>query len=951
MRFRSAKFGRWLLMVAISGWLLPTASSAQLYRFGKNKIQFDEFTWQRLETTHFDVYFYEEERELAAFAARAAEKNFRSVERQLVHNVRRRIPLILYSSHIYFEQTNVIPGMLPEGVAGFTEFLKGRVAMPLNGSYVEFDRVLHHELVHVFQFDKIRRVLADRGITNMHRGPLWFSEGLAEHLSGKWDSTGDMIIRDALFSGRLVPIARMSAIYGTFQMYKEGQSICDFMAARYGPDIFARLLDNWWRAETFAEIFVAVTGDKLSDLDEDWVYDLNKRYLPDIEQADPPSRMAEALTKTGYNLKPSIVPFHESGDSTEQFVFFRNSKGYTRIAKARVDGEGEGEPEIVVEGERRADFESLHPIEASLSVAPDGRRLAFVAKYNGRDRLYLWDMETGESLREHAYDELVALSSPTWSPTGDRLALAGARRGGQMDLFLVDADTGELQSLTDDLSHDRDPDWHPAGDYLVFSSDRADADREGIYHLYRYDLREGTTKRLTDGSYIDQQPAWSPDGKWIAFSSNRGRMFDIYGLRVDSEHEQGLRVGLRRFSKTLTGVFDPDWTADGQSLLVTGYEAARFHIFRIDLDEVQLEDPEFAVVVDDTLPRWDTLLVDLEDDAETTISLREYERRMSIDVAQSQISQDPLFGTSGGVQVALSDVLGDDQYYFILSHIAGSETGFFDGLNIAFGRRQLARQLNVGWGVFRLNDRFTSTFGRFVREKRTGGYVELSYPFSRQDRLTTRLSLRHADIDREFEGRNLDGWLVSNQLSYTHDNSLWIPTGPLEGTRYSFGIGQTVDFKRSRPFNTTVFADYRHYHRLSQRSSFGIRYLALQSRGDVPEFYALGGSWTLRGYGWRSLWGRNLILANHELRFPLLDRMIFAFPFGVIDFSAFRGAFFVDAGNAWNDDFGDWRGSVGAGARIALGGFFVLRLDASRRTDFSSVENHTRWDFFFGWDY
>ncbi|MBT7862836.1 MAG: BamA/TamA family outer membrane protein [Gemmatimonadetes bacterium] len=949
--------GRYSLV--ISGWCLfallvfstaPATVDAQLYRFGKNKVQFDEFDWQRLETTNFDVYFYEEERDLAAFAARAAQESYRAVEQQLAHSVQRRIPLILYSSHIYFEQTNVIPGMLPEGVAGFTEFLKGRVALPLSGSFAEFERVLHHELVHVFQFDKVRRVLHDRGITDMYRGPLWFSEGLAEHLSGTWDSTGDMIVRDALFAGRLVPIARMNLILGTFQMYKEGQSICDFMAMRYGPDIFARLLDNWWRAETFEEIFAATTGDELSELDSDWGYDLRKRYLPDIEDADPPSRMAEALTKTGYNLKPSVIPGSQGeADSTGHYVFFRNSQGYTRIARARIDGEGK--PEIVVEGERRTDFESLHPIEASLAVAPDGRRLAFVAKRNGRDRLFLWDLETGQMLREHAYEELVALSSPTWSPDGHRLALAGARRGGQMDLFVVDAESGDLQVLTDDLAHDRDPDWHPVDDLLVFSSDRASQGREGIYHLYVHDLATGQTRPLTTGVFIDQQPAWSPDGQWLAFSSNRDGMFDVYGLRVDLDAEHGDRVGLRRLSQTLTGIFDPDWTPDGGGLLVTGFEAARFHIFRLDLEADQLAEPALRAVEADSSLRWDTQWVDLEDDALTTISLREYERRMSIDVAQSQISQDPLFGTSGGIQVALSDVLGNDQYYFILSHISGSQTGFFDGLNLAFGRRQLARQLNVGWGVFRLNDRFSSTFGRFVREKRTGGYVELSYPFNRQDRLETRLSLRHSDIDRQFEGRKLDGWLVSNHLAFTHDNSLWVPTGPLEGTRYSLGVGQTVDFKRSRPFNTTVFADLRHYQRLSQRTSLAIRYLGLHSRGNVPESYALGGSWTLRGYAWRSMWGRNLILANHELRFPLLDAMVFAFPFGTIDFRAFRGALFVDAGNAWNDEFGDWRGSIGAGTRIALGGVFVLRLDASRRTDFRSVNNGTRWDFFFGWDY
>ena len=118
-----------VLLVAFSG--APVDS--QLYRFGKNKVQFDRFEWQKLETEHFDLYFYPEEAELASFTAPMAEAGFLHAESKFGYTVQRRIPLIIYSSHIYFEQTNIIPGYLPEGVAGFTEFLKGRVALPLSG--------------------------------------------------------------------------------------------------------------------------------------------------------------------------------------------------------------------------------------------------------------------------------------------------------------------------------------------------------------------------------------------------------------------------------------------------------------------------------------------------------------------------------------------------------------------------------------------------------------------------------------------------------------------------------------------------------------------------------------------------------------------------------------------------------------------------------------------------
>ena len=925
-----------------------TGAPAQLYHFGKNKVQFDEFDWQRLETEHFDVYFYPEEAELASFAGQMAEEGFRHLEERLGHTVRRRVPLILYASHVHFEQTNVMPGLLPEGVAGFTEFRKGRVALPLSGSYPEFERVLHHELVHVFMFDRIRRVLTDRGVPDVWFGPLWFSEGMAEYLSGTWDSYGDMVVRDALFSGRLATIAQMLRIHGTFQMYKEGQSICEFMAARYGEDVFARILDNWWRGETFSEVFALTTGEALSDLDDAWTYDVQKRYLPMIEHVDPPSHMATALTHTGFNLKPTLLPAATPTptDSLE-FIFFRNEQGYTQIALDRVGG---GSARILVAGERESEYESLHPIEASLAVSPDGSTLAFVGKRNGRDRLILWDVEGGRRRRRFTFDDLVALSSPTWSPDGTQLALAGARRSGRTDLFLVDTESGALTELTDDLYHDRDPHWHPTLDVLVFSSDRAPGHgRQGQYNLFTIGL-DGTdgpvVRQLTDGDFDDLQPAWSPSGDRVAFTSDRDRFYDLYSVTVDGQ-SAGPVV---RLTHTLTGAFDAAWMPAGDELLFTGYEASRFHIFRLTLDAADAGPDSVTIsgtamaTVDSS---WD--LAGLPDAGQVT--RRTYRRRLSLDIAQSQISQDPVFGTSGGIQLGLSDVLGNDQYYFVLSHISGSDSGFFDGLNLVFGRLHLARQLNVGWGVFRLNDRLSSTFGRFVSEKRTGGWVEMSYPFNRQNRIETRFTARHSDIDGQFEGRRLTGWLMSNHISFTHDTSLWISTGPLEGTRYSVGLGHTFDVKTSRPYHTTYFADVRHYHRLGKRSSFAVRYMGLHSRGDVPEFFPLGGSWTLRGYDFRSLWGRNLVLANHELRYPLLDRFVLAFPFGHIDLSALRGALFVDAGNAWNDDFGDWRGSIGGGARLGLGGVFVFRLDVSRRTDFKAIENHNHWDFFFGWDY
>ncbi|GAI69273.1 unnamed protein product, partial [marine sediment metagenome] len=80
----------------------------------------------------------------------------------LNHTLTSKIPLIIYSSHQPFQETNVIPYILPESVAGVTEFFKGRVLMPFDGSLSRFRATLTHEVVHYFTLNKIKFVMRSR---------------------------------------------------------------------------------------------------------------------------------------------------------------------------------------------------------------------------------------------------------------------------------------------------------------------------------------------------------------------------------------------------------------------------------------------------------------------------------------------------------------------------------------------------------------------------------------------------------------------------------------------------------------------------------------------------------------------------------------------------------------------------------------------------------------------
>ena len=74
-----------------------------------------------------------------------------------------------------------------------------------------------------------------------------------------------------------------------------------------------------------------------------------------------------------------------------------------------------------------------------------------------------------------------------------------------------------------------------------------------------------------------------------------------------------------------------------------------------------------------------------------------------------------------------------------------------------------------------------------------------------------------------------------------------------------------------------------------------------------------------------------------------------------IGFPGIRGAVFFDAGNCWDtkDNYGDYKGSIGAGFRFNLFGAIALRYDIGKRiiNNFKSLQTNVFQQFFFGWDF
>jgi TolB protein len=194
------------------------------------------------------------------------------------------------------------------------------------------------------------------------------------------------------------------------------------------------------------------------------------------------------------------------------------------------------------------------------SFSPDGRRIAFTSDRGGNYDVYTMNA-AGRDLRRITTNPGKD-AFPSWSPNGKRLAFA-SNRTGDWELWTTNANgSGHLVQVTHRAGVDSLPAWSPDGTRLAF-----DAPRNRHYQICVVPAGGGTITVLTSGTARNVQPAWSPDGSRIAFTSNRSGSFDIWTIAVASGT-------LRRLTTGSDAEIQPAWSPDGTRILFARKTAA-----------------------------------------------------------------------------------------------------------------------------------------------------------------------------------------------------------------------------------------------------------------------------------------------------------------------------------------------------------------------------------------
>ncbi len=947
-----------VLVVLTLGAVLP----ADAQYFGRNKVQYENFDFQVITTTHYDVYFYPREKTAARDAGRMAERWYSRLSRAFDHPLSERKPIILYANHADFQQTNVLSGFLSEGTGGVTESLKNRVVMPLTGEYAGTDHVLGHEMVHVFQYD-IANEEADSLVFRMNRLPLWAVEGMAEYFSvGRSDAATSMWLRDALLYDKF-PTLDQLATDSRYFPYRFGHAAWAYIAGRWGDDVIAKIYrDSGRRGLGFG--IRKWTGLSPDTLSLDWKAAVEEAYGPVLTTRTHPDSagqrvLAPDIDAGEINLAPVISP-----DGTK--VAFLSEKSLFSIDLFVADAHTGKVTRKLTSSGTDPHFDALRFIDSAGSWSPDGKQLAVVVFAKGNNEIIILDVDSGDTKRRFKPKDVGSISNPSWSPDGDRIIFSGSS-GGISDLYSYDVATGVVTRLTDDKYTELNPVWSPDGRRLAFVTDRGPGTdfTDLVYETMGIGIMDPDvglvrTLRPFPGSQ-HHNPQFSSDGRSLYFISDLGGFSDIF--RMDLETEEVFQV--TRLATGVSGItqLSPAMSVarDTGRMMFSVFQDSKYFVYALDAEDAQ-GDP---VDVTDVVARAD-FLPPLVPDNESMVERYLHDPDTGLpsgeDFATTRydptIQLDYIGATSAGLFV--------DRYG---TGLAGAVSAYFSDMlgNHTIGAAIAANGgiKDIGAQVFYLNQTHRWNWGAVVghipylsyyttvRDTSYEGYNAYSveqtrerlfvdsgsliatYPFSSTKRFEVTAGFAHYGFDREIERQiSVSGVVVDQRIidepsasglnlwqtsvALVGDNSFFGFTSPINGSRWRLEVSPTFGSLEYQ----TILADYRRYVLLrpftvAARAIHVGRYGAdAESDRLTPLF--IGYDSLVRGYTsgsfelsecstgnaedcpeFNRLVGSKIGVANLEVRFPLLGTD----RWGLINFPYLPTelAGFFDAGVAWTD--------------------------------------------------
>ncbi|MEW5827103.1 MAG: hypothetical protein AB1778_09775 [Candidatus Bipolaricaulota bacterium] len=317
--------------------------------------------------------------------------------------------------------------------------------------------------------------------------------------------------------------------------------------------------------------------------------------------------------------------------------------------------------------------------------SPDGRQVVFFAASfpSVRQDVFVVNLDDGQ-LTRLTQTPTVVDENPQWSPDGERIVFQ-TNRDGNFEIYSMDRDGSDVNRLTRHGAGDYWPDlWlPPTAESSGLPTDetlaQADADhpialvstRSGRSQIYVMNADGGDVRCVSDGTQNMYYPAWSPDGTKLAAYAHRSS--SSWALVVMNADGSGLAT-ITEAAGCAACAMGPYWSPDGTKIGFTLEPNPR--------PSCQIKSTELAVVGADgsgcrrlTDNAWNDLFYGWSPDGESVLFTSDREGSEQIYLADADLGSERRLTNLGatnsmpawspnGTRIALvSNRDGNDEIY------------------------------------------------------------------------------------------------------------------------------------------------------------------------------------------------------------------------------------------------------------------------------------------------
>jgi len=914
-----------------------------------NKIVNKNFDWQIYSTDYFDIYYYDEGKNILSTLTDILDNVYTSDTEDLNYEPPSKTTLFLYIGDNDFQQTNITD--IFEGTGGITEAYKYRVVIPHLGSKLWLQHVLRHEFTHVIQFNVLfNGFWKSARLIKFPFYPLWLMEGMAEYETKNLDkTTKEMYLRDALIpvksqqyrtSNKLLPIEHLNNFnhlkpHQIVLAYKESNAFIEFISDEFGEDKIHKILFSYRDKFDADNILKETIGLNLSEAYKKFVEYLEDKYEIIKDTLKEPEEYGIKLTESSYYYTFNTNPILTS--DKKNIIYISDRKGFNEILLYNI----ETKKIKTLIGKNFYDYlEGIKVKNKCLAKTSDDRYLFFIGKSQQKDFIYKYDFKKNKL--EKIYSGVEIIDSIDLLENQKKIIFIGLFAG-YNNIFTVNFDGKNLSKLTNFFDDISDIAISKDEKVAVFSKEEKVENSDKIYerNLWCMNLENNQLQQLTNLNNDEYNPVVSSDNKLIFFISDMDDINNLYVLERESNT-------IKKLTSIIGGISNPYISSDGEKLLFSCFRNGEQHIY-IQNTNIILKNNENQIVkneISNNNHNKNEIMTNLDS------QIKPYRFNVSTDLLF------PIFyySTTDGLYIAfywqLSDITGDHQLNFYTQYLSGYK--YLD-YNISYSFLKIRPKIFLS---------FSGT-GDYIDFYRTQYYLSqnqtigINYPLSRYSSGEFSISnsiylLQTTDLNTGALIEKKVNTIYPYSISFLRDTVTGKYLEPTSGYNLSLNF-QSVLNSSNIDYQVYSFT-LSNYFNIYSENILANRSLIMSSSGRDKYNFQLYGYDRLRikpdnNTEWT---GCNLLLNNLEFRIPILKdinyHMWYFFP--DFFFKTLYCIIFSDLGIVWNDynqlKQENIKYSYGLGFKVYTFILEIYPMSINLLYSYSPLNKQSEWYFLFG---